>query len=158
MGGKPEKPKPETVYVPPPNDEYDEYDDLDPEAAKDAAIWLEIEREQALQRANGEPSRVVAAEIEEEIEEKEPPRSASIYDLELDYDQNGFIYVESREEPSGKPAVWYKPTTSGSITKCTRKPCYISVEVFPTDPLKPKQITLPGVGETVRSQRFFGPP
>ncbi len=125
MGGKPEPPK--ITYEPP------FYDDPEPQYSEESSIWLDIEREQAERRANGGEDVVAVEEAEPDTR---PPKPSSIYDLELDFDSYaGKIYVESRDEFSRKPTVWYKPADSGPITKCTRKHGYINVEVFKTDPI-----------------------
>ena len=104
------------------------YDEPEPQYSEESEIWMEIERERALGiTAGGSPPKedntdacdLGNIDVDVGIDDDKP---RTIYDLEQDFDGYGkMIYVEKREEHSGKPAVWYKPVTNGKFSRAKRK-------------------------------------
>src|SRR5690606_10949631 len=90
------------------------YDEPEPQYCEEAASWLEIEREKAGRstHAGDQPNNDNAdaydlgcIDADAGIEDDVPQ---TIYDLEQEIDGYGdLFYVESREEHTGRPAIWY---------------------------------------------------
>lgn len=121
IGGEAEPP-PKFIDPTPPG-----YDEPEPQYSEEAEIWMEIEREKALgtKHVNDEPKDDADAydlgciDADAGIDAGRP---REIYELEQDLDGYGdVIYVESREEHSGKPAIWYKRGRNGEFSRSKRR-------------------------------------